>query len=460
MHNGVVTLHPAGGPAMSLWTIPPLMSAIVADLAAMLDRRSEARFWSVVFGVLLCREKRRTASAWFRAAGIGADFRRTYAVLNSVGRRVQSQGLVMLLAINRVVGKPTSRYVFALDDTVTKRYGPCVEGAGVHRNPTPGPAAQNWVYGHVWVTLACVVHHACWGAIALPVQAALYVRKKNLGTIPPEYQWKFRTKLELAVELIDWLVSWLRHTGQAIWLVVDGAYATRVVLRAAKKRAVTVVSRLRRDAALWTLPEEQRPKGKRGPKPKYGDHKIRLAKRAGSKGGWITEEVEVYGRLEEKTYKTFLATWPPAGGVIRVVLVKHDDGWVAYFCTDANATAADILGLVSDRATIEQVFHDVKEIWGAGQQQLRQVYANVGAWHLNLWAHTLVELWAWDRPEEELVDRSASPWDAEWRRPSHADRRRAMLRETLRAEIQAATSGPGQTAKLTALAERLLLLAA
>ena len=88
------------------------------------------------------------------------------------------------------------------------------------------------------------------------------------------------------------------------------------------------------------------------------------------------------------------------------------------------------------------------------------MYANVGAWHLNLWAYTLVELWAWHRPEEELVDRSASPWDAEWRRPSHADRRRAMLRDILRAEIQAAASGPDQTAKLKAEAERLLLLAA
>jgi hypothetical protein len=106
------------------------------------------------------------------------------------------------------------------------------------------------------------------------------------------------------------------------------------------------------------------------------------------------------------------------------------------------------------------VFHDIKEIWGAGQQQLRNIHANVGAYHLNLWAHALVELWAWDRPEEELIDRSASPWDAEWRRPTHADRRKALLREALRAEIQAAACGPDQTAQLIALAERLLLLAA
>lgn len=445
---------------MSLWTMPALVSAVVTNLAAFLDRRTQPRFWTVFFGLLICREKRRTASAWFRAAGIGVDFRRAYHVLGSVGRRACSLSATMMNAIESVVGNKESQYVFALDDTVTKRYGPHIEGAGVHRNPTPGPAAQDWMYGHVWVTLARVVRHPLWGAIALPVRAALYVRKKNLDTIPKDYQWKFQTKLDQAVELINWLVIWLGHKGKPIWLLMDGAYAKRVVLRAAKNRRVIVVSRLRHDSALWTLPDEQRPKGKRGRKPKYGKQKISLAKRAAAKGGWIMEKVEIYGRFEDVTYKTFLATWPVAGGVIRVVLVKNEDGWVAYFCTDVTAAAADILGRVSDRATIEQVFHDVKEIWGAGQQQLRNVYANIGAWHLNLWAYTLVELWAWHRSEEELVDRSSSPWDAKWRRPSHADRRKAMSRDMLRAEIRAASSGPGQKAKLRALAERLLMLAA
>lgn len=445
---------------MPLWTMPAAVSALVGRLAAFLDRRTRERFWSVFFGLLLCREKRRTASAWFRAAGIGTDFRRAYDVLGSVGRRVRSLSAVVVSAIDRAAGPSTGRVAFALDDTVTKRYGPCVEGAGVHRNPAPGPAAQAWVYGHVWVTLARVVRHPLWGAIGLPIRAAMYVRRKDVGTIPPDYRWPFRTKLELAAELIGWLAVWVGTTRKALWLVMDGAYAKRVVLRAARAAGATVVSRLRLDAALWSLPDARPRPGKRGRKPVYGDHRVSLAKRAAARGGWHTDEFDIYGRFEDVTYKTFLATWRPAGGVIRVVLVKNDVGWVAYFCTDPGATAADVLGLVADRAAIEQVFHDVKEIWGAGQQQLRNVHANIGAYHLNLWAHTLVELWAWDRAEDELVDRGASPWDAEWRRPSHADRRKALLREALRAEIQAAAGGPDQVVRLKALAERLLLLAA
>ena len=63
-----------------------------------------------------------------------------------------------------------------------------------------------------------------------------------------------------------------------------------------------------------------------------------------------------------KTVKTFLATWQPAGGILRVVLVKEGDGsWRAYFCTKPEATAAQVLEAVADRGAIEQTFKDVEE---------------------------------------------------------------------------------------------------
>ena len=64
------------------------------------------------------------------------------------------------------------------------------------------------------------------------------------------------------------------------------------------------------------------------------------------------------------------------------------------------------------------------------------MFANIGCWNLNLGIHTLVELWAWNKPYEELVDRSASPWDTHERRPSHADKKRAWQRQTLAAEFR------------------------
>jgi hypothetical protein len=142
-----------------------------------------------------------------------------------------------------------------------------------------------------------------------------------------------------------------------------------------------------------------------------------------------------YQQRVTKTVKTFLATWKPAGGVIRVVIVKADDSWRAYCCTDPEASVADILEAAAGRTSLEQVFKDVKEIEGAGQQQLRYWRANVGALNWCLWSYTAVEWWAWEKPFAQLCDRSGSPWDDAARRPSHADRRKALQRTCLEEEF-------------------------
>jgi hypothetical protein len=167
--------------------------------------------------------------------------------------------------------------------------------------------------------------------------------------------------LELAVELVAWLTKWLGNTGKPLWLVADGGYAKKPLLKEAKRLGVIVVRRLRKDAALWTLPPWEQPAGKRGPKPKYGDRRIDLSKRAGQPRGWQSVECVQYGRQQTKRIKTFVATWHPAGGAIRVVLVQEEDGWLPFFCTDVEATAEEILTAMADRGAIERAFRDLKE---------------------------------------------------------------------------------------------------
>ena len=108
----------------------------------------------------------------------------------------------------------------------------------------------------------------------------------------------------------------------------------------------------------------------------------------------------------------------------------------------------------------EQVFKDAKGVWGAEQQQVRNIYSNEGCFNLNLWMVSLVEAWAWDEEEEALVDRDDSPWDAEPRRPSHNDKRKALQRQVLRAEIEEALAGLPTKERIRELAERLLAMAA
>jgi hypothetical protein len=429
-----------------------------ARLASALDRRSAPRLALLFLGAVLARG-RRTVTSWIRAAQLSDQFRPCYTAVAGAGKKADSIAARLVVEAIKPLAAGAERLTVALDDTPTRRYGPHVQGAGVHHNPAPGPAGSPYVYGHVFVVLGLLAAHPAWGVIALPLLARMYVRKKDLLGIDPKHRPDFRTKLELAVELLRWAGLWLGLLGKPLWVVADGAYAKAAFLKPAIGMGMTVVSRLRRDAALWTVPEP-RPKGRRGRPRIYGEHRIDLAKRAGQRRGWTTGSFVLYGERVRKRYKTFEATWRPAGGPIRVVLVAEPTGWVAFFCTDVAASAEEILATVSDRFALETAFRDCKEVVGAGQQQVRFFWANIGAFHVCLWTFTMTEAWAWRRSEEELVDRQASPWDDPDRRPSHADKRRAWRRELLAEEIRAVLRLGVTDAEIQAAAERLLNLAA
>jgi hypothetical protein len=449
---------------MSLSHLPALLSACFTQCGSALDKRSAIRLPLLLLGILFAKG-RRTVTSWFRAAGISVDFRRGYQVLWAVGRRVAAVAArVFCFALKPLILRSSGDHLlFAIDDTPTKRYGPCIQGAGIHHNPTPGPAGEKFLYGHVWVTLAWLGKHAFWGVLALPLQALLYVRAKDVDALNkeyPEYRWQFRTKLELAVELIFWLLNWLGNTGKAIWVVVDGGYAKRPFMKPLMERGLTLFGRLRKDAGLRTLPSTVRRKGQRGPMPTYGKQSISLAKRAGQKRGWQEVVCTQYGEKVTKTVKVFQATWEPTRGAILVVLVKEVDGWVAFFCTDVNMSVESVLETMADRGAIEEMFKNVKEVWGAQQQQVRNIYACIGAFNMNLWMYSMVEAWAWTVAEADLVDRSASPWDSEPRRPSHADKRKALQRQVMQSEIEDVLAGRPTKGDFRALAERLLEMAA
>jgi DDE superfamily endonuclease len=206
---------------MPLSQLPDLLSAWLIDITAALDRRSAPRLLLLLVGALFAKG-RRTVTSWFRAAGITSEFRPAYNALRAAGRRTDALAYRLLcLALKPLMRRLAGDHIlFAIDDTPTARYGPKVQGAGIHHNPTPGPAGEKFVYGHIWVTLAWLVRHPAWDTLALPLRALLYVRAKDISKLTKHYPWSFRTKLELAAELAHWLKVWLSNLGKELWLVV------------------------------------------------------------------------------------------------------------------------------------------------------------------------------------------------------------------------------------------------
>ena len=213
-------------------------------LAAALDRRSSPRLALLFLGAVLARG-RRTVTTWIRAAKLSGQYQPCYIAVAAAGKRADRIARRLLTEVVTPLLKGATRLTLALDDTPTKRYGPHVQGAGIHHNPSPGPAGSSYVYGHVFVVLALLVNHKAWGMIALPLLAKLYVRKKDLPAIDLKHRPAIRTKLGLAVEMLRWAKPWLGLLKVPVWVAADGAYAKKELLNPAKALGMTVVSRLR-----------------------------------------------------------------------------------------------------------------------------------------------------------------------------------------------------------------------
>lgn len=344
----------------------------VAALQAVLDRRIAFRLAIIVAGMMHVGD-RRTASAWLIAAGVHDHGDRFYDCLISIGWQAEKLAAVVLtLVVQEFSPVREDRFLLGIDDTPTRRNGRHVEGAGVHHDPTPGPAGGEWLYGHTWVSRALLTTHRLWGVIALPLRSLRYVRAVDVPKLDEKHGWIFRTKHELAAERVLRFVAAVRslRLKAKVWVVTDGGYTARPFLATVLHVGVVVVSRLRKDAKRFDLLGRHKPSQRARPRI-YGEHRIDLAKHATHPRGWQSLIYWCRGEEVTRQYKTFLATSRLVGGVIRVVIVCFEDGGrAAYLGTDETAEMRDVLESVASRWALEEHFHDVKKYGARGSSKL------------------------------------------------------------------------------------------
>ena len=441
-----------------------LFQHFAEQLANRLPNKTKPFFLSLIFGALLTIARRRTVTQWLKAAQISDDFRQAFYHIPKIGRKEDQLFDEMQDVILQQLGPvlmASSKIRLVLDDSPTKRYGRKIEGAGYHHNPTPGRTNAKTCFGHSWVVAVLVVTHPLFGEISFPVAAELYLRQKEINKLQSKYDREFQTKTTMAVNIVERLVPKFKSFGKPIEIIVDGGYAKdTVLLPLGKLDNVTTITRLRRDAAVFEVPPPRK-KGQRGATKKYGD-RIDLKAKAESTRGWRYIECRLYGRIMKKRIKCFVATSKlTKGKPIKVLLIKEDDGtWVPLVSTNMEQTAEEILESYGVRFGIEEVFKDLKEIWGWGKQELRLLESNEAATVMNMLLYDMVELATWSRSSEELVDRRACPWDDQDRRPSHADRRNFLRHAILLDEFNAALGTQTITTKIKTVLKKLLNLTA
>jgi len=152
-------------------------------------------------------------------------------------------------------------------------------------------------------------------------------------------------------------------------VATDGQYATREMVQGLP-RGVSLVSRIRRDAAIYALPPVRRPKGKRGAPAKKGQRlptPRQLAARR--KKGWKTITVCRQGRQVQRDVLGLTCLWYHVCRAvpIRMVIVRdpagrQDDDFL--FCTDANVPDEQIVQRFYDRWGVEEAILEAKQQMG------------------------------------------------------------------------------------------------
>ena len=156
------------------WQSPEDWSEWSDWLAAGLDARNRWRLPILLTGMLLA-SGRRTVTTWLRAAGVSDDYQDFYYFLTSIGRNSKKIASQLTVLVLRTLPLP-ARVLLVIDDSPTRRYGPHVEGADIHRNPAPGPVDQPFLYGQrsplrggARVTISLALRPPQWRALALPL---------------------------------------------------------------------------------------------------------------------------------------------------------------------------------------------------------------------------------------------------------------------------------------------------
>jgi hypothetical protein len=330
-------------------------------------------------------------------------------------------------------------HVWAGDDSKVHRSSKKVWGTCTfHEYTARCPNRATTVRAHNWVVVGALLPRPSQPAWFLPHTSRLYFRKSQ---VPPGET--FRTKCALLVDLLRREAAHVpdgEHLG-----VFDGAFAVASVVRPLvrpqelEQQRVEFLTRLRTDARLYALPPTERPRGRRGPKPKWGQRLPPPRQGGRWPGAWQEGRAWLYGRWRSVRYKEVVCLWRVAGPQVKVkVVVAKVEGYKKRFTLVSSArelTGLQLLEIFCARFRQEDGFRDLKQRLGWEECRAWTKNPIVRTTQMQLLAVTLLRLLQFKLEEAEGDSWwFHPPWNKRKARPSVLDLERLLRRH--RAEMQ------------------------
>jgi DDE superfamily endonuclease len=319
----------------------------------------------------------------------------------------------------------------AVDDTLCRKRGLTVYGAGMHHDPLISSRAKPLTsWGHDWVVLTLILRCPFWASTkvwSLPIAFRLYRNRQGLtkgrkGKKPAHSDPNHRTRPELAVELICLAASWF--PGRQLLVCGDSAYGGQSVLQKLPEN-VDLISRVHPKGALYepaaTTKSKNggrpRKKGKRLPgMAEWGDDKSQP---------WAELVFDQFGLHATLLVKTIHALYYTAGGerLLTVVLVRDAVGKrpdQMFYSTCLDWVARTILTYYSGRWSIEVTFEHSKQLLGLEDPANRIPKAVERTAPMALVLYSLILIW-FHQEGHKHVKFPDRPWYTRKREPSFGD---------------------------------------
>src|SRR6266436_3258980 len=298
--------------------------------------------------------------------------------------------------------------VAAVDDTLARKSGRHIWGAGMHHDPLRSSQKRPvFSFGHNFVVLSLQVAlpfapDKYW---AFPILVRMYrkrqtaqrafgkggkLERKQTGQATAS---QYRTRPELALEMIQIVARWIPQ--RTLRVLGDSEYAGQSISRHLPAN-VKLVSRMNMKAALYESAEKVAKRGRRRKKGNRLPSPLQMAQN--KQAPWIKTTLTLYGKQVKLWYQTIDALWYPSAGqqLLRIVVVHDPSGRrrvVCFFSTDLTLAPTQILEIFARRWPLEVCFRDVKQFLGFEDPQNRVAKATTRTAPLIFFIYDLVLLW-------------------------------------------------------------------
>jgi hypothetical protein len=355
--------------------LPKESIAVLRPFAPVFSDRTWQWAQVLVVGAILAPGQR-TVAAILRVMGLSADrqFQNYHRVLNRATWSSRALSCILLRALVAALVPAGAPVVIGLDDHIERRRGAKIAAKGIYRDAVRSSKAFFVkTSGLRWVS-AMLLAPIPWAQRiwALPFLTVLAPSERYHAARGQRH----KTLTDWARQMIRQVRRWL--PARTLVVVVDSTYAVLELLAQGPRLdpAVTLVTRLRLDAALYNPPLPRQP-GQRGAPRKKGARQPTLAQR-------VADPQTAWQRLTLRWYGGVLRTIDLASGTalwyhpgqplvpLRWVLLRDPQGEFtaqAVLCTDTTVAPQQIVEWFVLRWQVEVTYEEARAHLGIETQR-------------------------------------------------------------------------------------------